>query len=131
MGQTRSVFALQWPVSGTSSGAPCLPDSHDGLGDGHHDDPHGTVEIVGSERTTTTFIATQWASHAMLRPSVKNKDLTSKSWKTLTDAANTCADSCSSAGVSLQHLCGLQSTLCLSLVRAPAIGFKAHSDPPG
>lgn len=42
-------------------GAPCLLNSHDGLGGGPHDAPHGTVEVMGSERTTTMFKAKQWA----------------------------------------------------------------------
>lgn len=57
------------------SGAPRLLDSHDGLGGGHCDDPRGTVEVMGSERTTTMFKATLWAfpcnaeaSHGEQRP---------------------------------------------------------------
>lgn len=71
----------------TVSSAPQFLDSHDGLGG---EDPLGTAEVMGSERTTTKFKATQRAfpcnaeaSHGEQRPDFEILKAFDKCSKTL------------------------------------------------
>lgn len=69
------------------SSAPHFLDSHDSLGG---EDPHGTAEVMGSERTTTKVKTTQWAfpcnaeaSHGEQRPDFEISKAFDKCSKTL------------------------------------------------